>query len=343
MTIKNIWEEMSKICNSSGEDNKYKKTRLIELFSRPETFNYYMRLGEKTLGVFSKFTSDDAIGGLVRSVSTIGDDIENKYWDVLEDTIRTFNGTIKFSSYFTINFKRRLKDRDIISNIKERIITDSWDTPVSKDDEGDGLTIEETYNKISDDINEPEQNFAIKQHIDNLSTLFLLMKHIVSVKKWGKTAIRYRKIYEKMYTSDFCNFICKSYEITDYIGQNLLKHEKEIFSFMDLLFMNFFMAEESHNIREIAKNHTRTEKQTGISEKEERLNLPIEQRFFRFYYKTEEKMDEKDLDGMHHCFDKYRKTFEDINPKKFMNISKSEENTIKSYARRYIKGNYRNG
>lgn len=343
--ISKIWHNMDNlmykyITNISKSEKKAIVTEIFSLFYNREMYKYYMYKGERALG---QTNSMQIISNELSFKNELADAINDKYNETIIDTIKKYNGSVNYSKFFNYIFKRRIKDKNIINILTKYKKFYSLDEPVKSKD-GDstirGDIIEGNINHRAETSND------LRDGIDDLAEMLLLMMCIIKVKT-RSAKNDYNKIYEKIYTSDFCNTICKNAEFTDYISNTLLRREKIIFEFMDLKFMDFFMCNNNRNIKSISKDKTKTEKEISISESELRLNLPIEQKIYRFYY--ENILNDKET-SIRHRFDKYKEIITNIRNSYRNNrleendndIIISDENYIRTFITRYVDGNYRN-
>jgi len=347
------------------------KTKLMQLFHKPVVYNYYMRLGMKYLGRNIndefKFVSGNPNISLT-SNSILRDVISDKYEEVILYSIKNFNDSRDkdFSSYFNYLFKKRIYDRDIIKIAKEKNVSIYELFNLNGENDGKETLNKGVIKKIIEEYNlkknGPEEYSASRDGVEHIikteSIVLLLMKDVLSIKEANKEATgkktkneeRYERIFAKMYTSDFCNMVYKSSSVyseyfgTYYISKELLKHEKEIFDFMDLFFMDFFMLEKSRTIKSIVENEIKTEKQIGMPpERDTCLKLPIEQRVYKFYYNKNKNVAENELDGIKNIFESYRRVFGSIIKKYEKNHPNEkiyDKRHVKDFISRYLKGNY---
>lgn len=111
--------------------------------------------------------------------------------------------------------------------------------------------------------------------------------------------------------------------------------------------MDFFMCNNNRNLKSISNDITKTEEDTGISENKLRLNLPIEQRVYKFYY---ENILNDNETRIRHRFDKYKEIITDIKNSYKNNHLEEDGNDIiiedeidvRIFIKKYIDGNYRN-
>lgn len=341
-----IWNKMDNIMykyviNTDNTEKKAMITELLSLFYNREMYKYYMYKGTFILGQTSaiQITSNNII--FLRN--ELGDAINDKYMDTIIYTIKKYNGSDSYSKYFNGLFNIRIKDRNIMKILEKYKVIENTDDLTELPD-GDSVTKGDI---IKGNINyEPEVAFGIKDIIDTQAEMLLLMMCIIKVKT-RNAKNTYNNIYEKIYTSDFCNIICKTSEITNYISDILKKRERVLFDFMDLKFMDFFMCNNNRNLKSISNDITKTEEDTGISENKLRLNLPIEQRVYKFYY---ENILNDNETRIRHRFDKYKEIITDIKNSYKNNHLEEDGNDIiiedeidvRIFIKKYIDGNYRN-